>query len=213
MGAYTALGVILLVPVAILAGLLLEGGAADHDLLIDDQPGLPNTPAPLPMQPLDAQTLSEEPATDADAPRDPPRENVPLGNELGNERWSLEDALTHSSFWLAQAWLSALLPSCLASCGVFPEALRLRETPHSHQGRLKARLSGRERVHASSRVRCSASPPSSFLAFCTVELLFSESSSVQMSFSTVHAIVNAYIFHRTDLMIDVNLEPKQAPSE
>lgn len=37
MGAYTTLGVGLLFPVALLGLFLLEGGAADHDLLLDDQ--------------------------------------------------------------------------------------------------------------------------------------------------------------------------------
>jgi len=109
--AYISLGMGLLLPACILAVLLVDGGAADHDLLLDAQPHLASTPATEPADKLD----------------------LPQPTATTEERWSLHDALTHTSFWLAQ-----------------------------------------------------------------------------VSFSTVHAVVNAYIFHRTDLMRDVGLPPEQS---
>merc|ERR1712087_939403 len=79
-------------------------------MLLDAQP---HPPPPTATEPTD--TLEPQPTV------------------LTEERWSLHDALTHTSFWLAQ-----------------------------------------------------------------------------VSFSTVHAIVNAYIFHRTDLMRDVGLPAEQS---
>ena len=77
--AYISVGIGLLLPVCILAVLLVDGGAVDHEMLLDAQP---HPPPPTATEPTD--TLEPQPTA------------------LPEERWSLHDALTHTSFWLAQ---------------------------------------------------------------------------------------------------------------
>mmetsp|Transcript_26915 Transcript_26915/g.59148 ORF Transcript_26915/g.59148 Transcript_26915/m.59148 type:complete len:601 (-) Transcript_26915:350-2152(-) len=111
--AYTSLGVGLLVPVLLIALLVVEGGALDHDLGLDGASSAAGSMHAAADTALTDTAPSESMALETPSP------------PVADERWSLHEALTHTSFWLAQ-----------------------------------------------------------------------------VTFSTVHAIVNAFIFHRKDLLTD-----------
>ena len=156
-GAYSALGALLAVPVAALSALFLEGGAADHDLRLDDEQGSTSLIAAAIEEEARARdgielsgsmaAAGDEPppaaaaaaATDG-VPKPPP---LPMAAQRGHMRakrgrrhrslkelWALHDILTHTTFWLAQLSISTV--QALVAAFLFHRA-HIAATHFTHQ--------------------------------------------------------------------------------
>ena len=126
-GAYSALGALLAVPVAILSALLLEGGAADHNLRLDgadtnsllvagqrDEAAAHEAAMEAEgaaVAPVEAAAEGGGEAAPAAAPPSTPRRQARRPRRRrtrDKEMWVLGDVLTHSTFWLAQVSISTV---------------------------------------------------------------------------------------------------------
>ena len=133
-GAYSALGASLALPVAVIAALFLEGGAADHDLHLDDMGAredrsgllgggagggggggdgveMAAVPEPSDAPPADAAEANGE----QQQQHTPPMAQRTNGRRRRSNRlltprelWALHDVLTHTTFWLAQVSVSTV---------------------------------------------------------------------------------------------------------
>ena len=133
-GAYSALGASLALPVAVIAALFLEGGAADHDLHLDDMGAredrsgllgggggggggggdgveMAAVPEPSDAPPADAAEANGE----QQQQHTPPMAQRTNGRRRRSNRlltprelWALHDVLTHTTFWLAQVSISTV---------------------------------------------------------------------------------------------------------
>jgi hypothetical protein len=121
-GAYASLAALIVPLVAVLGALMLDGGAADHDLFLDDRPRETAADAAAAAAAAEGEAEGEAPASNAAgdsngggggavanaARRGLRRGRLQRGGWLGKPAWALSDVLHHSTYWLAQVSISVV---------------------------------------------------------------------------------------------------------
>ena len=187
-GAYSAMGAVLALPVALLSAMLLEGGAPDHDLAMDDEPtcGLLHA-ARLSQEQTEREVGSDEISALHDASADstenlaaadePPGSDAPIASSCG----------TPSRRSRLEAEPGPEPPPSPAAAETPPHGARRvgrKVRPWRHVARSRRALSQRDAPWELQDV----------LRHTTFWL-------AQVSISTVQAIVAAVLFHRAHIAV------------
>lgn len=206
-GAYTALGLLMLLPLALVGLLLVEGGAADYGLELDDAP----RPAPM----LPAPVFGEEEAAGGAAggaePTSSPHEDTrdaaaPAAGAPNGHSYNGHSSDAAGS----SAAHAALAPAAEESTEASAEDAPAGSSAEAEQVTVGVRAE-RPRVAAPRRA-----PPlvrRRPLSSWTLTDVLSHTTFwlAQVSISTVHAILAAFLFHRSDLVVHVYVYGTGAP--
>ena len=196
-GAYASIGAAFLVPALLLSLLLLEGGAVDHEVPFDGGVGGAR------------DGLLARAAVAAAAAGTAPERGGDDGDDDGIEMHGAETARAPEAPSAAAAAAAAAGDAAADGDGEHV-TIDLDGAPAAADAGGEASGGGDgEAAGRRERSRASATAWSELWGLHDV-LTHTSFWLAQISISTVHAVVSAFLFHRKDLMEDVRIDPNQS---